>query len=95
MGYISVYFVSDIDSLSVKQKEGRQVSIEYKNLCVKCGDHVLDARYKLGYTTCLKCGEVMARETKHTIAPMHKSNYVVITNKQDLQGLNNKGGNVR
>ena len=95
MGYISVYFVSGIDSLSVKQKEGRQVSIEYKNLCIKCGDHVLDARYKLGYTTCLKCGEVMARETKHTIAPMHKSNYVVITNKLDLQGLNNKGGNVR
>ena len=95
MGYISVYFVSDIDSLSVKQKEGRQVSIEYKNLCVKCGDHVLDARYKLGYTTCLKCGEVDARKTKHTIAPMHKSNYMVITNKLDLQGLNNKGGNVR
>ena len=95
MGYFSVYFVSDIDSLSVKQKEGRQVSIEYKNLCIKCGDHVLDARYKLGYTTCLKCGEVVARETKHTIAPMHKSNYVVITNRQDLQGLNNKGGLVR
>ena len=95
MGYFSVYFVSDIDSLSVKQKEGRQVSIEYKNLCVKCGDHVLDARYKLGYTTCLKCGEVDARNKKHTIAPMHKSNYVVVTNRQDLQGLNNKGGNVR
>jgi hypothetical protein len=52
-------------------------------------------RYKLGYTTCLKCGEVDARKTKHTIAPMHKSNYMVITNKLDLQGLNNKGGNVR
>ncbi len=71
------------------------MSIEYKNLCIKCGDHVLDARYKLGYTTCLKCGEVDARKTKHTIAPMHKSNYMVITNKLDLQGLNNKGGNVR
>lgn len=71
------------------------MSIEYKNLCIKCGDHVLDARYRLGYTTCLKCGEVDARKTKHTIAPMHKSNYMVITNKLDLQGLNNKGGNVR
>ena len=37
----------------------------------------------------------MAKETKHTIAPMHKSNYVVITNREDLKGLNNKGGNVR
>lgn len=71
------------------------MSIEYKNLCIKCGDHVLHQRYKLGYTTCLKCGEVDARKHKHTIAPMHKSNYMVITNKLDLQGLNNKGGNVR
>jgi ribosomal protein L37AE/L43A len=69
--------------------------MEYKNLCIKCGDHVLDARYRLGYTTCLKCGEVIAKETKHTIAPMHKSNYMVITNRDDLKGLNNKGGNVR
>lgn len=71
------------------------MSIEYKNLCIKCGDHVLDARYRLGYTTCLKCGEVDARKTKHTIAPMHKSNYMVITNKDDLTGLNNKGGIVK
>ena len=71
------------------------MSVEYKNLCIKCGDHVLHQRWALGYTTCLKCGEVVAKETKHTIAPMHKSNYVVITNKLDLQGLNNKGGNVR
>jgi len=69
--------------------------MEYKNLCIKCGDHVLDARYRLGYTTCLKCGEAIAKETKHTIAPMHKSNYMVITNREDLKGLNNKGGNVR
>ena len=95
MGYCRVYFDSKFNSLSVKQREGRQVSIEYKNLCIKCGDHVLHQRYKLGYTTCLKCGEVDARKTKHTIAPMHKSNYMVITNKLDLQGLNNKGGNVR
>jgi ribosomal protein L37AE/L43A len=95
MGYISIYFVSKFNSLSVKQREGRQVSVEYKNLCIKCGDHVLHQRYKLGYTTCLKCGEVVAKETKHTIAPMHKSNYMVITNQEDLKGLNNKGGNVR
>ena len=95
MGYISIYFDSKFNSLGVKQREGRQVSVEYKNLCNKCGDHVLHQRYKLGYTTCLKCGEVVAKETKHTIAPMHKSNYMVITNREDLKGLNNKGGNVR
>lgn len=69
--------------------------MEYKNLCIKCGDHVIDARYRLGYTTCLKCGEAIAKETKHTIAPMHKSNYMVITNRDDLKGLNNKGGLVK
>lgn len=69
--------------------------MEYKNLCIKCGDHVLDARYRLGYQTCLKCGEAIAKETKHTIAPMHKSNYMVITNREDLKGLNNKGGLVK
>ncbi len=95
MGYISVYFVSGIDSLSVKQREGRQVSVEYKNLCIKCGDHVLQARWRLGYIHCLRCGEELAKQRKHTIAPMHKSNYMVITNRADLKGLNNKGGNVR
>jgi uncharacterized protein (DUF983 family) len=68
---------------------------EYKNLCVKCGDHVLHGRWRLGYTTCLRCGEDIARQRKHTIAPMHKSNYMVITNHADLKGLNNKGGIVK
>lgn len=69
--------------------------MEYKNLCVKCGDHILQARYQLGYKTCLRCGELQAKQTKHTIAPMHKSNYMVITNRADLTGLNNKGGLVK
>ena len=69
--------------------------MEYKNLCVKCGDHVLHGRWALGYNTCLKCGEVDAKSIKHTIAPMHKSNYTLITNKADLVGLNNKGGLVK
>jgi predicted nucleic-acid-binding Zn-ribbon protein len=69
--------------------------MEYKNLCVKCGDHVLQGRWRLGYSTCLKCGEQDARSKKHTIAPMHKSNYMLITNHADLKGLNNKGGLVK
>jgi len=28
----------------------------------------------------------------HTVAPLHKSNYIVVTNRADLRGLNNKGG---
>lgn len=38
------------------------MSIEYKNLCVKCGDHVLNARWRLGYIHCLRCGEEIAKQ---------------------------------
>jgi len=60
--------------------------------CVECGDTVAEARWELGYRECLKCGEQQARRRKHTIAPLHKSNYMVISNRAELLGLNNKGG---
>jgi ribosomal protein L37AE/L43A len=63
--------------------------------CVVCGDDIVEGRRELGYNTCLKCGEIISRMKKHTIAPMHKSNYMVITNLTDLHGLNNKGGLVK
>ena len=49
-------------------------------------------RVMAGFDTCLPCGEAEAREVKHTIVPMHKSNYVVISDRRDLAGINNKGG---
>lgn len=49
-------------------------------------------RVSAGFSTCLPCGEDEAREVKHTIVPMHKSNYVVISDRRDLAGINNKGG---
>lgn len=64
-------------------------------LCLKCGEEVADARASLGYDTCLPCGEVYARKRRHCIVPMHKSNYVVITNRDDLLGINNKGGLIK
>lgn len=57
-----------------------------------CGDEIPKRRAKLGYTTCMPCGEKDARSVKHTIAPMHKSNYMVFTDREDLKGINNKGG---
>ena len=63
--------------------------------CVVCGDDIVVGRRELGYNTCLKCGEIISRMKKHTIAPMHKSNYVLITDRADLVGLNNKGGLVK
>lgn len=61
--------------------------------CVHCSDDVQPQRWRLGYHTCLPCGESVAREHKHTIVPMHKSNYVPIYNLKDLVGINSKGGN--
>jgi hypothetical protein len=43
----------------------------------------------------MPCGEQQAQRVKHTVAPMHKSNYMLISNHEDLIGLNNKGGLVK
>jgi len=60
-------------------------------LCLKCGEEVADARASLGYDTCLPCGEVYARKRRHTIVPMNKSNYIVVTDHTMLKQLNPKG----
>ena len=64
--------------------------------CTLCAlTTVSNARRSLGYTTCLPCGEKRARAQTHCIVPLHKSNYIVITQKSDLLGINNKGGLVK
>lgn len=66
------------------------------HLCTECYSVYVDyRRWAMGYFTCLPCGEKIARKRQHTIAPMHKSNYMVITNQDDLKGLNNKGGIIK
>lgn len=69
----------------------------YHNLiCLSCyAERVPPARAKLGYKTCMTCGDKQARAVKHTIAPMHKSNYMLFTNMEDLKGINNKGGLIK
>jgi hypothetical protein len=49
-------------------------------------------RAKLGYDVCMMCGDAHAKEARlgWTIAPMHKSNYVLITNLEELKGINVK-----
>jgi len=56
--------------------------------CVKCGDTVAEARAALGYHLCMECGEQQARRRKHTVVPMAKSNYILVTDRQLLRGLN-------
>ena len=42
----------------------------------------------------MACGETLARQAKHTIVPMPKSNYIVVTDPSLLINLNSshKGG---
>lgn len=65
--------------------------------CVQCGEVVKRERAALGYKTCLPCGEKAAKAARMgwCVAPMHKSNYVLVTDRDDLKGLNNKGGLVK
>lgn len=74
-------------------------SLAPKPLCRVCGDDIdpPERAYVLLKSTCLFCGEDMARAERRSwcIAPMHKSNYLFITNPADLLGINNKGGLVK
>lgn len=64
--------------------------------CTSCAMEEVDPRrVVIGYTTCLKCGEASARKRKHCIVPMHKSNYMVVTDRNDLVAINNKGGQLK
>jgi hypothetical protein len=58
--------------------------------CFTCGDTYPPARQALGYNTCLTCGDFAAREVRWTSVPMNKSNYVLVTNLDELKQLNPK-----
>ena len=62
--------------------------------CQNCGDDINPLRSELGYRYCLSCGETRAKQVKHCIVPMPKSNYIVVTDMALLIGLNtsHKGG---
>lgn len=64
--------------------------------CRDCGHDLLDRIDTLnGF--CPDCRELNALEVRRhwCVAPMHKSNYILVTDPEDLIGLNNKGGLVR
>lgn len=58
--------------------------------CISCGDTFPPKRHALGYNTCLSCGDFAAREVRFTVVPMAKSNYVMVTNMEELKMLNPK-----
>ena len=59
-------------------------------ICWCCGEEFPDERKVLGYSVCLVCGDELAHERKHTIAPLNKSNYILVTDFVLLKQLNPK-----
>jgi ribosomal protein L37AE/L43A len=60
--------------------------------CSKCGNDIAIARYNLGYKLCPECGEQAARKLRGgwCVVPMHKSNYMLVTDPEVLKQLNPK-----
>lgn len=63
-------------------------------LCIRCEESFSAARYSLGYQHCLPCGDAVAISARKgwTVVPMHKSNYVLVTDPEVLKQLNPKRG---
>jgi len=61
--------------------------------CLDCDEEYSTERWRLGYIKCKDCGERHARKAVHTIVPMHKSNYMLVTrdSRELLKGLNKYG----
>lgn len=64
---------------------------EYLPICTHCyAVRVEPQRAKMAKPTCAECGEKLAQRVRHTIAPLHKSNYTLITDRNELRGINVK-----
>jgi ribosomal protein L37AE/L43A len=55
-----------------------------------CGEEITEGRWALGYNTCLKCGETIAKQVKRCVVPLNKSNYYLVTDREILKQLNPK-----
>jgi hypothetical protein len=65
------------------------------NYCRVCGEDISIGRWELGYKFCLPCGDEVAKKVVRCVVPMHKSNYILVTDKTLLTGVNQKGGIVK
>lgn len=81
-------------NIAVERKQIELETTQVLKYKCKCGNGIASGRFALGYTTCVVCGDKAASLRKHTIVPMPKSNYVVVTDPALLLGLNSshKGG---
>ncbi len=68
--------------------------------CVKCGEEYEAGRWlamrgdALRRVRCKPCADALPQPTR-TVAHLHKSNAILITDRRDLIGINQKGGLVK
>lgn len=60
--------------------------------CRRCGLPVQEGRAALGYTICRVCSEVTNPRPIRTVVPLHKSNYMLVSNRAELTGLGRNPG---
>jgi len=60
--------------------------------CKLCGNTYAAERLAIGYAICMPCGDDLATKvnTKRTVVPMNKSNYMMVTDMTILKQLNPK-----
>jgi ribosomal protein L37AE/L43A len=60
--------------------------------CKLCGITYAAERLAIGYAICMPCGDDLAfkANTKRTVVPMNKSNYMMVTDMTILKQLNPK-----
>ena len=64
---------------------------QHSMICTSCYDErVPPARRKLGYVTCLSCGEKAASKVRHCSIPLSKSNYYYVSDLDVLKQTNPK-----
>jgi hypothetical protein len=68
-----------------------------KPKCMGCRKIFSAKRKRAGYNLCMECGEEAAVSERKLwcVAPMHKSNYVLVRDRELLVGFNQKGGLVK
>lgn len=59
----------------------------FSSHCARCTNPVPKRRYDLGIRLCLACGE---REAKRIASTRTMGNYVPVSRREDLRGINSK-----
>jgi len=63
--------------------------------CTLCAEIITPKARQTISNLCLVCGELEAKKVRHCVVPMHKSNYILVSDANLLTGVNNKGGLVK